>query len=63
MSETKVTKTEELNVMVGQKIAELLGLKVNKLGRMNTSWGTKTILGLGACIVRIVEESKSTINE
>ena len=59
----KVTKTEELNVMVGQKIAELLGLKVNKLGRMNTSWGTKTILGLGACIVRIVEESKATINE
>ena len=49
--------------MVGQKIAELLGLKVNKLGRMNTSWGTKTILGLGACIVRIVEESKATINE
>ena len=54
------TQTESkelfLSVAVGQKVAELLNLKFGKDGRTKTSWGTKSLQGLGACITRIVEE-------
>lgn len=47
-------------VAVGQKVAALLNLKVNKItGVLNTSIGTKSIQGLGACIIRIIEEENN----
>ena len=58
-----LTKTQLLNIATGQKVAELLSLKVGKDGRIKTDWGTKTIQGLGACINRIVEEESERINE
>jgi len=51
-----VSKETELNVAVGHEVSKLLNLKFGKDGRTKTSWGTKTIQGLGACITRIVEE-------
>jgi len=45
-----------LNVAIGQKVSELLGLKISKQGRIKTSFGDKTWIGLGATILRIVEE-------
>lgn len=41
---------------IGQTVADLLYLKFDKNGRTKTSWGTKSIIGLGASITRIVEE-------
>lgn len=41
---------------IGQKVSALLNLKVDKSGKINTSWGSKTVQGLGASIIRIIEE-------
>lgn len=49
-------KEHLLNVAIGQKVSELLNLKINKQGKVKTSWGDKTWVGLGASILRIVEE-------
>jgi len=49
-------KKHLLNVAIGQKVSELLNLKISKQGNVKTSWGDKTWVGLGACILRIVEE-------
>jgi hypothetical protein len=58
-----VNKETALNVAVGQKISELLNLKFGRDGRTKTSWGTKSIVGLGACITRIVEEETERLKE
>ena len=50
-----------LNIATGQKIAEFLNLKFDKAGRTKTSWGTKSVQGLGVCINRIIEEEKERI--
>ena len=42
----------------GKKWAEILGLKKNKEGRYNTSWGTKTALGIYLVIKRLVKEDE-----
>lgn len=51
-----ISKETELNVAIGHEVAQLLNLKFGKDGRTKTSWGTKSIQGLGACITRIIEE-------
>ena len=53
---TETTKEIALNVAIGYEVAQLLNLKFGKDGRTKTSWGTKSVLGLGATIARIVEE-------
>lgn len=58
-----VNKETVLSVAVGQKISELLELKFGKDGRTKTTWGTKSIQGLGACITRIVEEEKERLKD
>jgi hypothetical protein len=42
---------------VGIDVVDMLGLKIDKNDRVNTSWGSKTVKGLGASIIRIVEEN------
>lgn len=42
---------------IGQAIVDLLDLKKNSDGRYDTTWGTKTTLGLGSCVQRIMEEA------
>jgi hypothetical protein len=42
---------------VGEQIVEMLSLTKNKDGRYNTSWGSKTVEGLGRCAQRIVVET------
>lgn len=49
--------TEEQEKKIGEEIIELLDLKIKKNGRVNTSFGDKTPLGLGRVILRIIEES------
>lgn len=59
-----VSKEVELNVAIGQAVSELLNLKFDKyLGRTKTSWGSKSIEGLGACITRIVEEQTERLKD
>jgi hypothetical protein len=58
-----VSKETVLSVAVGQKISEFLALKFGKDGRTKTTWGTKSIQGLGACITRIVEEEKERLKD
>jgi hypothetical protein len=53
-----VSKETVMQVAVGQRVAELLNLKFSTIGRTRTSWGTKSIQGLGACITRIMEEEQ-----
>lgn len=51
----KLTKEDLENI--GQTVVDLLNLpKKRSNGRYNTSWGDKTLMGLGATIVRVVEE-------
>ena len=54
-------KEHFLNVAIGQKVSELLNLKISKQGRVKTSFGDKTWIGLGATILRIVEEENGKI--
>lgn len=35
---------------LGKQIVELLGLKMNRDGKYKTSWGDKTVVGLGQSI-------------
>lgn len=58
MNTETVSPEVVFNVAVGQKVAELLNLKFGKDGKTKTSWGTKSIQGLGASIARIYEEEQ-----
>ena len=60
----KIPKKETvLNIAVGQRIFELLNLKISKSGRIYTSYGDKTIEGLGATINRIIEEENERLKD
>jgi len=48
----------EKAVKIGQEVAKLLPLKFGKDGRTQTSWGTKSLEGLGRCVERIVYEAQ-----
>ena len=61
--QTAVSKENVLSVAIGQKVSELLALKFGKDGRTKTTWGTKSIQGLGACITRIVEEETERLKD
>ena len=52
---------KQIDKQIGVKVAELLSLKI-KGDRFDTSWGTKTYIGLGACIRRIVSDIVSETN-
>lgn len=49
--------TEDQRIKYGEKIIEILGLKVKKNGRVDTSIGDKTPMGLGSTMMRYFEES------
>jgi hypothetical protein len=62
--ESPASKEIVLNVAIGQKVFELLNLKMNKkTGKIETLWGTKTIQGLGATIARIVREENERLSD
>jgi hypothetical protein len=44
---------------VGAAVRELLRLKQNSGGRVETDWGTKSDEGLGKCIKRILEDNSN----
>lgn len=52
---------QDLEIKVGSEIINLLNLKPLKSNkdRYCTTWGDKTIQGIGACVLRIVEETIS----
>ena len=52
-----------MEAAIGCEIANLLNIKFDKLGRTKTNWGSKTVVGLGASILRIVEEEKERFAE
>ena len=55
-----MTKQTGYEISVGQKIASLLNLKVNKTtGLIDTSIGKKTIQGLGIYLIGIIEEENN----
>jgi hypothetical protein len=61
---TELTYHQNLEVAIGQRVVELLNLKVGKeLGQLKTTWGSKTVRGLGAVITRIVEEEEHRLKE
>jgi len=49
-----ITNEEIRAAQVGREIATIFGLKKNELGQYITSHGTKTEVGLGRMIKRIV---------
>ena len=49
------------NIAIGQQIAVLLNLKFNKQGQTATNNGKKTIQGLGAAIMQIIEEQSERL--
>ena len=52
---------EEQATALGNEIIKLFDLKVDKkTGRVHTTWGPKTPLGLGLCVERILEEQTET---
>ena len=46
----------KINAEFGKRLIDLLSLRVSEDERVCTSWGTKTALGLGATVRRILEE-------
>lgn len=58
-----IQKQTELEVAIGHEVSKLLNLKFGKDGRTKTTWGTKSIQGLGACISRIVEEQTKRLKD
>lgn len=51
----KQTHSEQHQAKIGKNIANMLRLKETKK-RYNTTWGTKTALGLYLSIMRIIRE-------
>lgn len=54
-----MTETQK-SEFIGKEVAELLFLKPNNKGEIKTEFGTKTFLGLGRTIERIIESSNGT---
>lgn len=44
---------------IGLTVIDALNLRPNLTGKYNTGWGTKTVLGLGRIVARIVEDAKA----
>lgn len=42
---------------VGQQVAQLFNLQADERGRYETTWGSKTIEGIGRCVERIQKGS------
>lgn len=42
---------------IGQQVANLFSLKADERGRYETSWGSKTVEGIGRIVERIQKES------
>ncbi len=55
-NEAKEIDIAAFEVAIGYEISKLLSLKVNKIGHIQTTWGSKTVRGLGVSILRIIEE-------
>jgi hypothetical protein len=49
--------SEQEQAKIGAALIDLLGLKVKKNGRVDTSWGDKTPLGLYLTIQRVMGET------
>jgi len=47
----------------GLELIDLLGLKVKANGRVNTSWGDKSDMGLYLTVKRFIEESEAAIKK
>ena len=50
-------------IAIGQAVFSLLGLKISKAGLINTSFGTKSIEGLGNVVIRIVDEETERLSD
>ena len=61
--QTKNRLQFEMEAAIGCEIANLLNMKFDKSGRTKTAWGSKTIVGIGASILRIVEEEKERFDD
>ena len=49
--------TDQAAQKIGEQLIEVLGLSTHN-GRVNTSWGTKTPVGLANTVERIISEWK-----
>jgi len=50
--------TDEQIKVLGELVAEMLDIVPNQKGRYETNWGDKTALGLGASVLRLVNEAR-----
>lgn len=48
---------------VGKQIAELLHLKVDPQGRVQTSFGSKTLIGLARSVERVMYDAQKNCDE
>jgi len=48
-------RTEEELKAIGESLINMLNLKVKKNGRVDTSWGDKTPLGLALSVKRVLD--------
>lgn len=56
MTQNEQVNEVALNIAIGYEVAQLLNLKFNATGKLNTSLGAKSVQGLGASIAKIIEE-------
>ena len=49
--------SDEQAQKLGEQLIEVLQLKVKSNGRVDTSWGDKTPIGLGKTVEQIVKDS------
>lgn len=49
------TVREKVNEKTGNDLIEILQLKIKKNGRVDTTWGDKTPLGLALTVQRIID--------
>lgn len=61
-TEADVNAEYSLATTVGLKVAEVLQLRCNKEGRYDTSWGSKTLVGLGSTVLRVIQDAKAEVN-
>jgi hypothetical protein len=52
--------TEIEQSKIGETLIEVLGLRVKSNGRVNTTWGDKTPLGLYLTVQRIIDEARES---
>jgi hypothetical protein len=55
--------TDEQAKELGDKLIDILGLKVKRNGRVDTNWGDKTPEGLARTVQRILEEHGASLVE